>query len=253
MMKNKSFEEQVFVCIDCETTGLDPKNDYIIEIAAVSFNLAGNIATFESLVNPGCEIPQSSIEIHRITNEMVADKPSIEKVLPSVLEVIGPNIIVGHGVNFDIEIVAQSAQKNRIPTKIRDNLFLDTLRMARLYGDCPVNSLKQLRKHFNVPHEEAHRAMNDVIVNIGVFKQLLKQYKNLSQLFEALSRPIELKTMPLGKYKGRAIKELPSDYLHWSVKKDFDQDLLYTLRAEINRRKKGGLFSQVSNPFNELK
>ena len=58
--------------------------------------------------------------------------------------------------------------------------------------------------------------------------------------------------MPLGKYKGRPLKEVPLQYLQWIVHKDFDQDLLYSVRTELKRRKKGNLFTQVGNPFLDL-
>ena len=61
-----------------------------------------------------------------------------------------------------------------------------------------------------------------------------------------------LKEIPFGKHKGRSIKDVPIDYLHWAANKDFDQDLLFTIRTEINRRKKGNQFSQTANPFQNL-
>lgn len=247
-----SFENEIFCCIDCETTGLDPKQDQIIEVAATCFTLNEIHGQFESLINPGCVIPETSIAIHNITPDMVDGKPRIADVLPELLKLIGNKIIVGHGVGFDIEVIALAAEKAGIPCTLRYNPSLDTLRMARLYGESPTNSLEQLRRHFNIKFEGAHRAMNDVIVNVEVFKYLAKQYKSTEQIFDALSRPILLKIMPLGKHKGRPIKELPLEYLQYAAHKDFDQDLLFSLRSEIKRRKKGNLFSQAANPFANL-
>jgi DNA polymerase-3 subunit epsilon len=245
-------EKQKFVCIDCETTGLDAKEDRIIEVAAVCFDAHNVYESFESLINPECPIPEVSIAIHHITPDMVQNKPTIDQVLPELLKIIGTHIIVGHGIGFDIDVVANAAERYSIPCKIRNNRSLDTLRMARLYGDCAVNSLEQLRKHFNIPLEGAHRAMNDVVVNKEVFKHLYKRFKTTEQLFEALSRPILMNTMPLGKHKGRPLKEIPLQYLQWIANKDFDQDLLYSVRLELKRRKKGNLFNQASNPFLNL-
>jgi DNA polymerase-3 subunit epsilon len=241
-----------FVCIDCETTGLDPKQDRIIEVAAIRFSITEVFDQYESLINPECIIPESSIAIHHITPDMVADKPIISTILPHLLQFIGKHIIVGHGVGFDIDVIATAAERANIPCTLRHNLTIDTLRMARLYGDSPTNSLEQLRRHFNVENEGAHRAMSDVIVNVEVFKHLSKQYRRLEHIFEALSRPVLMKTMPLGPHKGRLLKEIPLEYLRWAANKDFDQDLLFSLRSELKRRKSGNLFTQAGNPFADL-
>ncbi len=245
-------DKEEFVCIDCETTGLDTEKDRIIEVAAVRFTLNKIFDQFESLFDPERNIPDSSVAIHHITNDMVKDKPTIEHILPTILKFIGKHTIVGHGVEFDIELIANAADRARIPSTIRENPRLDTLRMARLYGRSPINSLEGLRKHFNIEYEGPHRAMSDVIVNVEVFKQLAKPFDTTEKLFKTLSRPIAMKTMPLGKHKGRPIREVPIPYLKWAANKDFDQDLLFTIRQEINRRKSGDLFHQSTNPFHKL-
>ena len=94
--------------------------------------------------------------------------------------------------------------------------------------------------------------MSDVIINIEVFKQLAKSYRSTEELIQILQKPIRLKTMPLGKHKGRRFEEIPIEYLIWAEKKDFDQDLLYSIRTELRNRKRGGRFEQSSNPFTNL-
>lgn len=245
-------EKQKFVCIDCETTGLDIMQDKIIEAAAIIFDMRTTYGQFQTLVDPQCPISAESIAIHHITQDMVNGKPPIKDVLPELLTLIGNHIIVGHGVTFDIEMLAKSAEACGIKTTLKQNQVLDTLRMARLYGQSPTNSLEDLRKHFHIEPEIAHRAMSDVIVNIEVFRWLAKPYKKLETLQDILSRPILLKEMPLGKHKGRPFKEIPLEYLRWAVRKDFDQDLIYSLKEELKKRKRGNLFSQSTNPFMDL-
>ena len=116
----------------------------------------------------------------------------------------------------------------------------------------PINSLEKLRQHFNIAEEGAHRAMNDVIVNVEVFKYLAKQYKTTEQIMNRLKSPILLKAMPLGKHKGRPFGEVPIEYLRWAAHQNFDQDLLFSLTVELKKRKQGNNFRQASSPFANL-
>lgn len=246
-------EKQKFICVDCETTGLDPNNDRIIEIAVMCFDAHTIYAQMETLVDPECPIPESSTAIHHITQEMVGGKPKIEEVLAEVLEMIGTHIIIGHGIKFDIEVIAASADRHQIPNQIRYNRYIDTLRMARLYGESPTNSLAFLCKHLNIPIEGIpHRAMSDVSANKDVFRYFAKKYRTTQQLFDVLSKPILMSAMPFGQHKGRPFKEIPLQYLQWMANKDFDQDLLFSIRSELKNRKKGNQFNQSNNPFLNL-
>lgn len=250
--KSRPIEKDIFVCVDCESTGLDPKSDRIIEIAAATFTLEEILEQKDSLANPECPIPAASIAIHNITEKMVANQPPVRKVLPEFLDFIGGHIIVGHNIQFDIQLIQNAANRDGIPSNIQNNRFIDTLRMARLYGESPSNSLEQLRQHFNIEFEGAHRALSDVVVNIGVFRYLSQNFNTTGQLLKKLEKPIALKYMPLGQHKGRLIKEIPLEYLRWAANKDFDMDLLYSIRSELKRRKTTRDFGQSTNPFQNL-
>ena len=245
-------DKDTFVCVDCETTGLESDTDRIIEVAAARFTLGGVMETFETLIDPEREIPEETQKIHHISNEMVQGKPKIQEVLHSLLAFIGKDVLVGHGIRLDIDFIAAAAKRHAVPCSLHTHPFIDTLRLARLYGESPKNSLETLRKHFNIAEEGAHRAMSDVIVNIEVFKFLASHYKTTAQIFERLKHPILLKAMPLGKHKGRPFSDIPVEYLRWALSKDFDQDLVFSIRTELKKRQKGDRFQQSSNPFSEL-
>ncbi len=241
-----------FICLDCEFTGLDLENDRLIEVAAIRFTFSELLAEFDELVKPDCKISAEALAIHHISAEMVADKPPIEALLPDFLKFIGRDMIVGHAVGSDLEMITRAAERAKIPCTLKARPYIDTLRLARLYGDSPNNSLGKLAAHFNVPADPAHRALNDVKMNIQVFKHLVARFKTVAQVMEILSKPIQMKFMPLGKHKGRPFSEIPLQYLQWAAHMDFDQDLLYSLRLELKKRKKGGGFKDAANPFSAL-
>lgn len=241
-----------YVCLDCEFTGLDLEKDRIIELAAIRFNFSEILEEFDKLVKPDCPISEEAFAIHRISVEMVENKPPLEAVLPDFLAFVGRDIVVGHGLGSDFEMLTRAAERAKIPCTLRQRPYIDTLRLARLYGDSPNNSLQKLAHHFNIPTDPAHRALNDVKMNIEVFKYLVARYKTIEQIMDILSRPIQMKFMPLGKHKGRPFSEIPLQYLKWAAHMDFDQDLLYSIGLELKKRKKGGGFREAANPFSEL-
>ncbi|MCH9621827.1 MAG: 3'-5' exonuclease DinG [Chlamydiia bacterium] len=240
------------ICLDCETTGLDTANDEIIELAVIKFTFDKEIGSLDALVDPKRPIPPESIAIHHITDEMVQNKPYIESLLDEATDLIGDYPIMGHNVGFDIAIIEAALRRHNHPKSIASNPVIDTLRLARLYGESPKNSLEVLREHFNIPEEGAHRAMNDVIVNIKVFKKLCLGFKTTEELLKRLSKPVEMKTFPFGKYRGYMFREIPIDYLHWAGHQDFDEDLLFSIQKERKRRRKQKPFFEANNPFKNL-
>lgn len=247
--KMGKIDEEIFICIDCEATGLDAEKDRIVEVAIVKFKGTAILESAEWLINPECEIPESSIAIHNITPEMVKDAPKEHEVLGELLRIAGNHIIVGHGIAFDITLVVNAAKRAGVHCTLQHNRTIDTLRMARLYGESKTNSLANLRQHFNVSAEGAHRAMSDVVVNIEVFRHLARSFRTSEEIMRRLEKPILMKTMPLGKYKGRLMNEVPQEFLYWMANKNFDMDLLFSVRTELQKRKKGNHFTQSSNPF----
>ncbi len=247
-----SIEKEEFICLDCETTGLDLEKDQIIEVAFARFTFSEVLQTYETLIDPKCAIPEASQQIHNISVEMLEGKPHIGAILPELLPQISGHVIVGHGIFFDLSLLAREAKKMNLSIPKPFFPYIDTLRMARLYGESPVNSLEKLRQHFQIPSYGSHRAMSDVMVNIEVFKKLATPYKSTEHLRAVLQKPIRLKTMPLGKHKGRKFEEIPLEYLLWAQKKNFDEDLTYSINSEIKARKKRRGFQQASNPFSSL-
>ena len=247
-----SLNKDTLICLDCETTGLDTENDEIIELAIIKFTFDKELDTLDELINPKRPIPPDSIAIHHISDEMVQDSPFVESLLDKATALIKDYPIMGHNVGFDIKIIEAALRRHNHSKSITSNPVIDTLRLARLYGECPKNSLEVLREHFNIPEEGAHRAMNDVIVNIKVFKKLCTNFNTTQELLKRLEKPISMKAFPFGKYRGYSFREIPIDYLHWASHQDFDQDLLHSINKERKRRKRQKPFFESANPFNDL-
>lgn len=117
-----------FVAIDLETTGLDPRNDAILEIAAIPFVEGRPQAGYVTRVNPGRPIPPESSRIHGITDAMVSGAPSVERVLAELDDVLGDRALVGHGIAFDLAVLARGRRAGDRGSL--DNPAFDTMRLA---------------------------------------------------------------------------------------------------------------------------
>ncbi|MDO7203097.1 exonuclease domain-containing protein [Paraclostridium bifermentans] len=98
---------QSFVVFDIETTGFSNTNDKITEIGAVKIENFKVVDRFSELVNPETDISYKIQELTGITNDLVADKPTIDAILPKFLEFVGDDVLVAHNADFDMGFISQ--------------------------------------------------------------------------------------------------------------------------------------------------
>jgi DNA polymerase-3 subunit epsilon len=106
-----------FVAIDIETTGLDPRRDVIVALAAIPF-LGGRPSTatgYARLVNPGRPIPLDAQLVHGISDGDVRDAPSVTAALPEFLERCRGGALVAHSADFDLAIINRAARAAHLP------------------------------------------------------------------------------------------------------------------------------------------
>lgn len=162
-----------YVAVDLETTGLDPRFDAIIEIAAVKVAGGKPVDSFATLVKPPFEVDEFITELTGITNDMLAHAPAIEAVLPSFLEFVGDGVVVGHNANFDINFLYDEAQRRGWCFQ---NNFVDTMRLSRrLFKDFESHKLATLVKNFGISVHPEHRALADAEAALGCY-EYMKQY-----------------------------------------------------------------------------
>jgi DNA polymerase III epsilon subunit-like protein len=117
-----------FVAIDLETTGLDPRRDDVVAIAAIPFTAGRPELGYVSLVNPGRPIPPASTRIHGIADRHVSGAPSLDEVLPRFDAACAGRVVVGHDVAFDVAVLARARRRRRLP--VPGVVALDTRRLA---------------------------------------------------------------------------------------------------------------------------
>ncbi len=66
------FSETTFAFVDVETTGINPREDRVVEAACVLTRAGRRIESFGTLINPGRAIPPTASAVHHLTDECVA-------------------------------------------------------------------------------------------------------------------------------------------------------------------------------------
>jgi DNA polymerase-3 subunit epsilon len=167
--------DAAFTVVDLETTGLDPERDRITEIGAVRArggDVLGELATF---VDPGTPIPPAVTAITGIRDRDVVGAPSIEGVLPSLLEFLRGGVFVAHNARFDLGFLRAAlarAGHDRLETVV-----VDTALLARRLVRDEVRDVRlaTLAAHFRSPVAPDHRALTDARATLHVLHALIER------------------------------------------------------------------------------
>ena len=162
------------IVLDTETTGLDYTKEKMVEFAAVRLENGKIKDEFQTLINPEQHIRKSSMAIHGITPEMVADAPTEAEALPKIMEFIGDYPIVAHNAIFDFTFINEASK--RVFDKEISNPRIDTQQMFKeVYPDLDSHGLEALTTKFKVPLTN-HRAMADTMGLALAYPKLKKLY-----------------------------------------------------------------------------
>jgi DNA polymerase-3 subunit epsilon len=178
--------EVPFVAIDLETTGARPGTAKITEIGAVRFEGLREVSRFSTLVNPMRPIPPMITQITGITQEMVADAPRIEEVIPELLEFLAGAVVVAHNACFDVAFL--NYELRRLKGRQLGEGAFDTLPLARaLAPGLPNYRLGTVAEALGAPVAACHRALADAQAAGHVFITLVgrMQEQGITRLSEA--------------------------------------------------------------------
>lgn len=163
-----------FIAIDTETTGVDAKNDFIIEVAAIKFINFKPTEIFTTLIKPDKLIPSEASKVNGITNAMVANAPKFEQIFPALNDFLGDYPLVAHNAPFDCNFLYMSGV-----SKISDKTVYDTLELSKkttrdLRGNKLANyKLATLCQHYHICLNGAHRASADTLACGLLFVELV--------------------------------------------------------------------------------
>ncbi len=157
------------VVIDTETTGISYNHDELTQIAAARMEQGAITEWFVTFVNPGKPIPEDVSHLTDIHDSDVADAPSADEALTSLVEFVGESKLVAHNADFDKHFCTKSPAG----WTLRENTWIDSLDLARIaLPRLKSHRLIDLVKTFDAP-VSTHRADADVEALCAVYRVLL--------------------------------------------------------------------------------
>ena len=171
-----------FAVLDTETTGFNPdKWDRLLEIWIVKIKnwKVSREDAFETMINPERNIPLSVSRVNHITDEMVKDAPTIDKIIHDFVKFFdGVDYTLIHNAKFDIWFIDRNLKK----------FWYEDFKMPKII--CTMELSKALYPHYNAHNLDAiakrfwlsitdwelrHRALWDVILTGEVFLKFVEE------------------------------------------------------------------------------
>lgn len=205
---NTKIKDVRFCAIDLETTGANPFCHKIIEVGISAFSLDKDYERFQTFCDPQMHIPENTVAIHGITDEMVAGSPVFSAVKADVFSFIGDSALIAHNPCFDLAFL--NLAEYQLGFRV-----LDTVRLSRLvFPDSPNHKLGTLCSYLGIELCH-HRALADAVGCMEVFRSIIAKIDPrgectvgslLSLHGELISSPIsEKKTNSSGGPRGMKI------------------------------------------------
>jgi DNA polymerase-3 subunit epsilon/exodeoxyribonuclease X len=238
-----------YIILDTETTGAGDA-DRIIQLGYLVLDKK-EISVYNELCRSDVKISYGAMEVHGITPEMIADKPSCSdtlayKTLSELNE--SENYLIIHNAPFDIGML----KKEGFTCKMK---IIDTLRVAKhIFEDEEAHRLQYFRYKMGLYKKEkaeaealgievkAHDAIGDVLVLKLFLSELRKAVQEkfahvnpVEMMVELSKKPILLKMFRFGKHRGKSVAEVAAEdagYLRWMLSnmENLDEDMRYTLK-----------------------
>lgn len=167
-----------YICVDVETTGLNPKEEKLIEIGAVKV-IDGEITErFQSFVAPGRRLEARISKLTNITDKMLEHAPQPSEVLPQFWTFCEELPLLGHHIAFDYAFLKKAMVQEKLSFEKKG---LDTLRISRKYlPELESRSLEYLCRHFEISHT-AHRALGDAEATVALYTKLCDLFYERAQ------------------------------------------------------------------------
>ena len=175
------FKNKKFICLDCETTGLNPEEDEILSISIVNQN--GEVL-FDELFKPENHTSWDKAQvIHGIAPADVENKSFLKNKLNDIMKILSQyQLIIGYNLEFDLKFLARAYGFFWIKDLIGDKCDVKDvmLMFAPIYGEKKEpygykwQTLETCANYYNYKFK-AHNSLEDVKATVYCYNQIMKQ------------------------------------------------------------------------------
>ena len=238
------------VCFDIESTGVFPRKDRIIELAAIKVMPDGSEIEKCWLLNPTIPIPPETTAIHGITDEIVKDCPTFAEKAAEIFEFFRGASLAGFNCDrFDVLCIEEEFARVGLNFGASQRRHID---VQRIYHKMfPRDLTSAVREYLGRNHDGAHGAEADTRATLEVLKAQMARHVELPKSDAALDEylvphdPLNADRngtfrwkngelcVNFGKKKGESLKKLllnEPNFLRWMLKGDFDTEVRMIVR-----------------------
>lgn len=164
-----------YICLDLEMTGLDPKNERIIEIGAVKIVDHSIVDSFQAFANPNRKLKEEICSITGISDKMLADAKSDWEIVKEFMDFSKDCPLVGHHMITDVAFLKQCAANHKETIQVSG---VDTLYLARKFLPVEISkTLTALADYMKIPYSHGHRALEDAKMTYQIFHYLKDRFE----------------------------------------------------------------------------
>lgn len=187
------------ICLDTETTGMDPKTgDRIIEIGCAE--LLGRTLSdenkyyFHVYINPERDVPEEVVKIHGLDNAFLADKPVFADIVDQFLAFVSGAELLIHNAAFDVGFLNEELSRLN-KGKIEDYCpkVTDTMVIAKSIFPGLRNNLDILCTRYEIDNSSRtlHGALLDARLLAEVYLAMTRKQESLLSEFAGADDPPE--------------------------------------------------------------
>lgn len=235
---------------DLETTGVNPAEDRIVELAMLKVCPSGDWETHEWRLNPGIPIPAAATAVHGISDEDVADRPPFAQIVDQLDEIFKNCDVVGFNIKrFDLPCLAAEFRRTGREFNLTNRAVIDAHQIFHAME--PRTLSAAVRRYLGYSHDTAHSALGDVLATAAVLDAQISTHKDLPVEVLELDRKFRSVDVAgcfqkiegrivfnFGKFRGERLRKVAREdpgYLNWILQQSFLDDTKAVVRRALQK------------------